>query len=206
LRSSVQIGVFAACTVAIAAYGVLVTGRPTGASLFLGVSGGMLVLCLLLLFRAGVSLFSEPPATEIAVATGRRRKELEREKTALLKALKELEFDHEMGKISDPDFVEIGGQYRARAIRVLRQLDDRTVDYARFVEEELARHKRGPRPIRGEAAAPVAAPAVVVEPIAVATEVATGCAGCGTVNDPDAVFCKKCARRLAPEAAAKETA
>lgn len=201
---------FLVVTLGVGAYAVIATGKLTGANLFLALSAATLFEVGRLLYTSARSLFAEPPPLELAVATGRRRKELEREKTALLKALKELEFDHEMGKISDPDFEEIGGQYRARAIRVLRQLDDREVDYVRFVEEELARHKRGSRPGRSDAAPVVAAPAAVptaaVTPILVPSPVVMGCAGCGTLNDPDAVFCKKCARRLASEAAAKETA
>ena len=57
-----------------------------------------------LLGHAARALLREPLAKEVARATGRRRKELEREKQALLKALKELELDHEMGKVSDSDY------------------------------------------------------------------------------------------------------
>src|SRR5262245_55274667 len=46
-----------------------------------------------LMFRAAVALVREPAIREAEVVTGWRRKELEREKKALLKALKELDFD-----------------------------------------------------------------------------------------------------------------
>ena len=157
------------------AYEALVARHAWGSAFFLGAAGALLVVCVQLLARAAVSLFVEPPMVELAVATGRRRKELEREKTSLLKALKELEFDHEMHKVSDADFAEIGGVYRARAIRVMRQLDEQKVDYRALIEEELWR-KRG--------AAKKAAPVV------------PGCPQCGTPNDADAIFCKKCAHRL----------
>src|SRR5262245_35282635 len=42
-----------------------------------------------------------------------------------------------MGKISDADFADIGGGYRARAMRVLRQLDQQGADYKALVEKEL---------------------------------------------------------------------
>jgi hypothetical protein len=102
-----------------------------------------------------------------------------------MKALKELEFDHEMRKISDSDFAEIGGLYRARAIRILRQLDDRQVDYTRLVEEELARRNARPRE---------AAPTPVAPPMT--TSDLQRCTRCGTTNDSDASFCKKCAASL----------
>jgi type VI protein secretion system component VasK len=50
--------------------------------------------------------------------------ELREDKRRLLRAIKELEFDHEMGKLSDEDFRQIGDRYRLRAIEVLRLLDE----------------------------------------------------------------------------------
>jgi hypothetical protein len=52
------------------------------------------------------------------------RAELREDKRRLLRAIKELEFDHAMGKLSDEDFREIGDRYRLRAIEVLRSLDE----------------------------------------------------------------------------------
>jgi type VI protein secretion system component VasK len=49
--------------------------------------------------------------------------ELREDKRRILRAIKELEFDHAMGKLSDQDFKEIGDRYRLRAIEVLRALD-----------------------------------------------------------------------------------
>ena len=71
-------------------------------------------------------------------ATGWRRRELEREKYWLLKAIKELEFDHQMNKISLEDFNEIAGRYRTRAVRVIRELDSKEPDYASMIEREIA--------------------------------------------------------------------
>jgi hypothetical protein len=183
-----------AITAAVSGYTAFVTGKLNGSAIFLGLCAVALIETLRLLYAAARSLFVEPPPTEVAVATGRRKKELEREKASLLKALKELEFDHEMRKVSDADFAEIGGAYRARAIRVLRQLDDRDVDYARLVEEEIARVRWTQKPATGDRRPATGnSEALVAE--------AGGCAGCGTVNDADAVFCKKCARRLKEDVA-----
>jgi len=52
--------------------------------------------------------------------------ELEREKRALLKAIKEVEFDRELGKMSDDDADDIVRVYRARAIEILKLLDGGT--------------------------------------------------------------------------------
>ena len=191
MRRLLYVGALALSTVGLFAYGMIVSGKPSGSAVFLGFCGGALFISVEMMFRAARSLFIEPPAVEQAVATGRRRKELEREKTSLLKALKELDFDHEMRKVSDADFAEIGGAYRARAIRVMRQLDDRQVDYATLVEEELARHKKsaGIEPRTAPSAAPLSKPTAAASPLT--------CPACTTVNDVDAVFCKKCGHRFA---------
>ncbi|HET6613003.1 MAG TPA: hypothetical protein VFG83_13490 [Kofleriaceae bacterium] len=51
------------------------------------------------------------------------RSELMSEKRSLLKAVKEMEFERDMGKISDADANHIIGFYRARAIAVMKRLD-----------------------------------------------------------------------------------
>lgn len=51
------------------------------------------------------------------------RDELEAEKRALIKAIKEIEFDHQMGKMSDADADELTRYYRARAIEVIKELE-----------------------------------------------------------------------------------
>jgi hypothetical protein len=109
------------------------------------------------------------PATE--VLGGRTRAALEREKTLVLRAIKDLEFDRAMGKVSEKDFVEMSARLRARATGLIRELD-RGLGYRDAIERELANRMRVPPP----------APRL-------------SCA-CGTANDPDARFCKTCGRKL----------
>lgn len=52
-----------------------------------------------------------------------RRDDLEREKRSLLKAIKEIEFDHDTGKLSDADAKALTASYRARAIEVLKAIE-----------------------------------------------------------------------------------
>ena len=54
---------------------------------------------------------------------GRTRAALEREKSLVLRSIKDLEFDHAMRKVSDKDFAEMGARLRGRAAGLLRQLD-----------------------------------------------------------------------------------
>ena len=53
----------------------------------------------------------------------RRRLELEEERDRALAALKELEFDHRSGKISDDDYRELVGPLRREAAEALRALE-----------------------------------------------------------------------------------
>ena len=50
----------------------------------------------------------------------RRRLELAEERDRALGALKELEFDHRTGKVSDDDYRELVGPLRRRAAEILR--------------------------------------------------------------------------------------
>jgi hypothetical protein len=54
-----------------------------------------------------------------------RRLELAEERDRALAALKELEFDHRTGKISDNDYRELVGPLRRRAAETLRALEPR---------------------------------------------------------------------------------
>jgi len=53
----------------------------------------------------------------------RRRLELAEERDRALAALKELEFDHRTGKLTDADYRELVGSYRRRAAAALQALD-----------------------------------------------------------------------------------
>ena len=174
---------------AAAAVGVVAfVGGGRESVFFLVAATAALGAIVWLLFRAGLALIEHTGDAESVVVTGARRKELEREKQALLKALKELDFDHEMGKVSKKDFDDISGQYRARAIRVMRQLDEAGRDYAAMIAKDL---KARLDSSGGTGAAAVAAAAALPP----------GCAKCGTRNDEDAEFCKKCGNKLAEERA-----
>jgi hypothetical protein len=113
------------------------------------------------------------PNDDKTVIIGQRtRMALEQEKALVLRAIKELEFDRAMGKLSDDDFREMSGRLRARAVRLIRQLENGG-GYRAQIERDLAKRL-------GD-----------VDKVAVGT-----CAKCSTVNDRDAKFCKACGERL----------
>ena len=76
-------------------------------------------------------------ASQPEMVGGRTRAALEREKTIVLRAIKELEFDRAMGKVSEADCEEMIGRLRGRAVRVIRQLDVGSAGYRELIEREL---------------------------------------------------------------------
>jgi len=118
------------------------------------------------------------------VAGGRTRAALEREKTLVLRAIKELEFDYAMKKMSQPDFEEMSGRLRRRAIGLIQQLDANS-GYREQIEKELAALVTTPVPAPTPGSAPHAPSPRTL-----------GCPACGTANDIDARFCKQCGTSL----------
>ncbi len=73
---------------------------------------------------------------------GRTRVAMEREKTLVLRSIKELEFDYAMGKVAKVDFDEMHTRLRNRALGLMKQLDaggGYKEQIAREIEQRLAR-------------------------------------------------------------------
>jgi hypothetical protein len=68
----------------------------------------------------------------------RERMRLAEERDRALAALKELEFDHRTGKISDADYRELVGPLRQQAAEALRALEPRTASAAPEKEDVRA--------------------------------------------------------------------
>jgi hypothetical protein len=154
-------------------------GRGVATVILLSVLMATAALVGLAALRALRPLVS-PQEDRTAILGRRTRAAIEREKTLTLRAIKELEFDRAMGKLSEADFHEMSGRLRARAAGLIRQLDAAS-GYREQIERDLAKRlAQAPK-----AGSNDAAPA---EPHA--------CAACSTANDPDAKFCKNCGTRL----------
>lgn len=87
------------------------------------------VLALGAVFFVARPFLREPaPADDLLDEPGereRRRLELVEERDRALAALKELEFDHRTGKVTDADYREQVGPLRRRAAAALRALEPR---------------------------------------------------------------------------------
>lgn len=124
------------------------------------------------------------PPQELAAEIGEQtRAFLEREKMLALRAIKELEFDRAMGKVSEEDFLEMTGRLRARAGRIMRQIDAGS-GYRAAIEKDLAKRLAEKRPGDQATGSPAG------------TRASRDCAACSTANDPDARFCKACGAKL----------
>jgi hypothetical protein len=86
---------------------------------------GALVAVVAVVLVAAPFLLEPQPADDRLRELGegdRRKLEVAEEKDRALAALKELEFDHRTGKLSDDDYRELVGGYRRRAAAALRSL------------------------------------------------------------------------------------
>jgi hypothetical protein len=182
----------AVAAAAAVAYGYWAADLDHGAPLvLLGLGGIAVALCAMTLFRI-IDPLVRPAAAAARAETNRtsvRIRELTHEKQLVLKAIREIEHDYQMRKIDEGDYKELTARYRGRAMRLIREIDAGD-DFRSLIEQELKT-----RLTAQEAAG-----------ISSARPGGASCGACGTANDPDAKFCKKCGGALAtgpaPEAKA----
>jgi hypothetical protein len=87
-------------------------------------AGALAALCVVLV--AAPFLREPAPADDrVAEPLEPERVALAEERDRVLAALKELEFDHRTGKLTDDDYRRLVGGYRRRAATALRALDRR---------------------------------------------------------------------------------
>ncbi len=173
----------------LAATGVVLVSRGQAMSSIVVLSLTVVASSLVAMagYRSLSPLMAATDAGETAPVTGRARAALEREKALVLRTIKEVEFDHAMGKTAVADFEEMRDRLKARAIGLMRQLE--SSDYRAAVEAELMART-------GTADAARSAPAAVT-PVPESGRPAAGplvrvCGGCQGSNDVDARFCKHC--------------
>jgi hypothetical protein len=187
---------------------LVAAGQPPASIIVLSLTVVAASFVALGTYRFLLPLVSPEAVDTTPLIVGRTRAAIEREKTLVLRSIKELEFDYAMGKIAKGDFDEMGGKLRARAIGLMRQLDA-AGSYKATIEHELQTRLEGQgfspgnlsSATRLDNAAAVAnvaregnaRPEGDATPKAVAFITCT----CGTANDADARFCKTCGDKLA---------
>jgi hypothetical protein len=109
-----------------------------------------------------------------------------------------------MGKVSEKDFVEMSGRLRARAVRLMRQLDA-GAGYRSDIEREITKRIGHPMSGGSKEQDAVIAGSTKQDPAYAADRQSTEdvgrvllsrpavtCVSCNTTNDSDARFCKHC--------------
>lgn len=178
------------------------SARPDVATAGLLLVGVTLVVCLHSLHRMVGALARDN--LEVVVDTegeygGVSERELREERRRVLRALNELRFDHEMGKLSKADYDVVRQGFELRALEVMRALDASASLHPELAArlgvetpvDPLAQTKSDPEP-EMPAAAPVAAAQAETPPAET-----RACAACDGANDADARFCKHCGKELA---------
>jgi hypothetical protein len=170
------------------------------AATFMARGRGLTVVVMLSVLMAGAAMIGmaalrafrplvSPEEDRAAWLGQRARAALERDKLLALRAIKELEFDRAMGKLSDEDFKEMSGRLRAKAARLVRQLDA-GAGYRQQIERDLAK-KLGDARLKPSRSSELAGDARSAAALAERV-----CASCNATNDDDARFCKNCGAKL----------
>ena len=178
---------FVLAALMVATVGVFLSRGTTPANImFISVTIGAAALTAMAVYRMLLPLVVPEGGDVAEMVGGRTRAAIEREKMLVLRSIKELEFDRAMDKISEQDYQDMVARLRSRAVRLIRQLDAGQTGYGEIIERELASRvgrsaalKQEPRREEPREARPLGA-----------------CASCGTLNEPDARFCKQCGVKL----------
>lgn len=203
LSRAVAIGLPLVTLVVAAVVGML-TGTATS---LLVIAAGLLLGVIALLWGSLRILSGDaelPPELEALDMAAQGVDALASRKKMLLRALKDLETEHGIGKIEDDDFEQVAATYRQELKAVLKKIDESLAPH-RARAEELARAHlvragiadagyRGEQPANDERRA-----ASDAKPKDKPSRLE--CPKCHASNEPDAKFCKECAEKLvAPSA------
>lgn len=144
-----------------------------------------------------------------------RLAELLGRKDAVMRSIKDLEFDYRVGKLSEEDYLLYDQRLRRQAIGLLQQIEQAAPESAQLdaaVEDEITqRRKVSDRPVAAMPVSAVPAAAVVTPtlaaprpqpavpaqsvPVAVTAGQAAAiryCTNCGNVLEPKHKFCANC--------------
>lgn len=132
------------------------------------VAAGAMVFALRALYGMAMALARPPIEStleqeDVAAVAGAR--ELREERRRVLRAINELRFDYEMGKLSDEDYAKVREGYELRAVEVMRALESESslhprlaadLRYRGLLEDEEASEAGGSGDAKAKADADVA--------------------------------------------------
>jgi hypothetical protein len=192
LGRAVAYGLPAAAVVAA----IVVGFAASVSSALLVLAAGALLGAIALLWASVRTLSGDAPLSSQMESLAARRlgvDDLAERKRRVLRALKDLEAEHAIGKIDDEDFGTVTAQYRDEAKELMRQMDLAVAplrgEAERIALAYVAKHQALPGDGHGTAANGAEAGAEAREE---ATDDRVACSSCGKSNDGDAAFCKHC--------------
>ena len=180
LGRAVSLGLPLVAVVAALGTGVVAS---LGSALLVLASGALLGTIALLWASLRTLSGDAPLPVDLEALAARRHgvDDLAEQKNRVLRALKDLESEHALGKIDDADYGSFVARYRDDAKTVMRQMDLEIAPLReqaeRIAAEYLEKRTLGDGEVIESTPAPNARPT---------------CAACGTSNEIDAAFCKKC--------------
>jgi hypothetical protein len=206
LGRKVAIGLPVVCVVTTLAIGLI--AGPGSALLVL--ASGALLSAIALLWASVRTLSGDAPLPSGLETVAPRRSgtdELAERKNRVLRALKDLESEHALGKIDDADYEAIAESYRDEAKAVMREIDAEMAplleEAERMAREYLAEHTGGGAQnstdtqtrddrasSKNEGDVQDASREPSTKPAAAEGRVA--CPACRASNEVDASFCKQC--------------
>lgn len=184
--------------VVVVAAGIMgaIRGAP-GAVLVL--AGGMLVVVIAAFWRSIRVLVGEAPLSLEATLWHGQSPQEDEKKQAVLRALKDLEYERSVGKLGDEDYKQLSARYRGEAKALLRAQDEALAPAREKAELLIAKKLAGepldpvdPDTVKPGKKRKKRAGAVPDE----ASVEARACPACKTENDGDAKFCKSCGGKL----------
>jgi len=186
-----------ALVTAVVVLAILIVGfgaRLDAPTISLAAVAAALVYALGQLYAMVWALSRPDQVAQVGQAAGSfTQAELRDEKRRLLRAIKELEFDFGMGKLSKGDFDTVIATYRLRAIEVMRALEGGATlhpELAKLLaERDLARNTP---PVVEMPVETNAAPEASARPRGPLDDTTRICGGCSGTNEADARFCKFC--------------
>ncbi|BCX05551.1 MAG: hypothetical protein KatS3mg053_3489 [Candidatus Roseilinea sp.] len=119
-----------------------------------------------------------------AVQPPSQREALEQERRAVIRAIRELDFDHRTGKIGDEDYRQLREAHVARGAQILRELaalDEAEHDIDAEIEAQIARFRKVGRS-DGHLAGVMSGKII--------------CPSCGHTAGANDKFCPQCGQRL----------
>lgn len=139
-----------------------------------------MTMVMFFVLALSVSLFVVYPIVQTKkglrykIGSNHRARELEDRKEAIYAAIKDIEFDYQMGKLSEEDFTELRQQYKEEAISLLKKIDE--IQKKQMKSEKI--HAKQKQPIKAD------------------SKEINFCWICGTVITEGNKFCANCGNKL----------